>query len=252
MELAEIEFTSYAESVKSVLDGISAQKQLSRQKAILIKPNLVNASPPPVTTPMACCEAVIRYIRSCSKAVIVIGEGCGDSDLETDALFEIHGYTDLARRSQIKCLDLNYAPLVKKSNSECRVFPEMRLPKIAFTHYIISVPVLKAHSISTITGSLKNMMGFPPPKYYSGQFGFWKKAVFHQEMQQSILDLNRYIKPDLTVMDATIGLADFHLGGDHCSPPLNRIVAGFDPFEVDRYGATLLGFDWRAISHLQR
>ena len=252
MELVEIEFKSYAESVKKALDGIGAKKQLSRQKAILIKPNLVNASSHPVTTPMACCEAVIRYIRSCSTAEIVIGEGCGDSDLETDALFEIHGYSALARRYNIQLLDLNYAPLVRKANSQCRVFPEMLLPKIAFTHYIISVPVLKAHSISTITGSLKNMMGFPPPKHYSGQFGFWKKAVFHQKMQQSILDLNRYIKPDLTVMDATIGLADFHLGGNHCSPPLNRIIAGFDPFEVDRYGATLLGFDWMEISHLNR
>ena len=126
------------------------------------------------------------------------------------------------------------------------------LPEIAFTHYIISVPVLKAHSFSDITGTLKNMMGFPPPKFYSGQYGTWKKAVFHQNMHQSIKDLCRYIKPDLTVMDATIGLSDFHLGGAHCSPPINRIIAGFDPFEVDRCGAGHLGFDWRDIPHLKR
>ncbi|MBT4087422.1 MAG: DUF362 domain-containing protein [Deltaproteobacteria bacterium] len=251
MTLSEVEFTSYEASVKSALDGIGARKHLSRQRAILIKPNLVNSSPHPVTTPMACCEAIIRYVKNCSTADIIIGEGCGDDELETDAVFEIHGYTDLARRYNVKLLDLNYVPLVKKSNSNCLVFREMMLPKIAFTHYIVSVPVLKAHSIATITGSLKNMMGFPPPKYYSGQFGFWKKAVFHQEMHLSIIDLNRYIKPDLTVMDATVGLADFHLGGAHCSPPLNRIIAGFDPLEIDRYGANLLGFDWRKISHLQ-
>lgn len=250
MKLSEIEFTTYEASVKSALDEIGAKKQLSRQKAVLIKPNLVNDSPHPVTTPMACCEAIIRFVRSCSSAEIVIGEGCGDSLLETAAVFKTLGYTELARRYSVELLDLNYAPLVRKEERSCTIFPEMMLPKIAFTHFIISVPVLKAHSIATITGTLKNMMGFPPPNHYSGEFGFWKKAVFHREMQQSIIDLNRYIKPDLTVMDATVGLADFHLGGEHCSPPLNRIIAGFDPLEVDRYGASLLGYDWREIPHL--
>ncbi|MBU2645846.1 DUF362 domain-containing protein [bacterium] len=249
--LAEVDFISYEQSVKAALDEIGAGKQLSRQRAVLIKPNLINTSPHPVTTPAACCEAIIRYVKGCSSARIVIAEGCGDSMLETDDVFEIHGYTELARRTGVDLLDLNHAPLVRKSDTRCPVFPEMMLPQIAFSHYIISVPVLKAHSFATITGTLKNMMGFPPPRYYAGQFGTWKKAVFHQRMHQSIIDLCRYITPDLTVMDATIGLAEFHLGGDPCSPPLNRILAGFDPLAVDRRGAALLGFDWQEIPHLR-
>ena len=250
MTVSEVAFTTYPASVGRALDEIGAADKLSQVAAVLIKPNLINSSPHPVTTPTACCEAIVRYVKNSSAAKIFLAEGCGDSVYETDELFEIHGYTDLARRYNIELLDLNYAPLVKKQNPQCAVFPEMMLPEIAFTHYIISVPVLKAHSFSDITGTLKNMMGFPPPKYYSGQYGTWKKAVFHQNIHESISDLCQYIKPDLTVMDATIGLADFHLGGSHCSPPINRIIAGFDPFEVDRCGAGHLGFDWRDIPHL--
>ncbi|MCP4753561.1 MAG: DUF362 domain-containing protein [Proteobacteria bacterium] len=251
MKLSEVEFTSYDASVESSLDEIGAAKQLSKQSAVLIKPNLINGSPHPVTTPVSCCEAIVRYIRDHSSADIVLAEGCGDSIQETGELFELHGYTELARRYGIEVLDLNHAPLVAKRNRECSVFPEMLLPEIAFTHYIISVPVLKAHSFSVVTGTLKNMMGFAPPKHYSGRYGTWKKAVFHQDIHQSISDLCRYVKPNLTVMDATIGLADFHLGGTRCSPPVNRIIAGFDPFEVDRRGAEHLGFDWRDIPHLK-
>ncbi len=250
MKVSDIEFVSYNTSVKSALDELNAASYLTRQKAVLIKPNLINASAHPVTTPVACCEAIVQYIKDCSVTDIVIAEGCGDSVMETEELFDIHGYSDLARQYNIKLLDLNHAPLERQTNPSCPIFPEMMLPEIAFTHTIISVPVLKAHSYAVITGTLKNMMGFPPPKYYSGQYGIWKKAVFHQDMHQSISDLCRYIKPHLTVMDATIGLSDFHLGGDHCFPPLNRIIAGFDPFEVDRCGATYLGFDWRDIPHL--
>jgi uncharacterized protein (DUF362 family) len=69
-------------------------------------------------------------------------------------------------------------------------------------------------------------------------------------MHQSIIDLNTYRHPDVTLMDATIGLADFHLGGRHCDPPVNALLSGYDPIEVDREAAGLLGFDWKSIPHL--
>lgn len=250
MTLAIESFTTYEETVNKALDLIGAKKVLAEQQAVLIKPNLINDAPHPVTTPAKCCEAVIRYVRNCSHAEIVIGEGCGDSRLETDDVFKRLGYDSLAKKYQVALIDLNHASLVKKSCDDCSVFNEMILPEIAFSHFLISVPVLKAHSLATITGTLKNMIGFAPPRHYSGRYGSWKKALFHGDMQQTILDLNRYILPDLTVMDATIGLADFHLGGNTCSPPINKIVAGFNPYEVDRQAAAFLGFDWRDILHL--
>jgi uncharacterized protein (DUF362 family) len=69
-------------------------------------------------------------------------------------------------------------------------------------------------------------------------------------MHQSIVDLNRYRAPDLSLMDATIGMPDFHLGGRHCDPPVGKLLAGFDPLTVDRRSAELLGLDWRKIAHL--
>ena len=126
----------------------------------------------------------------------------------------------------------------------------MYLPEIAFTHYIISVPVLKVHSLAGMTGTLKNMMGFAPPKYYSGSSGAWKKSVFHNNVQQSITDLNRYLIPDLSVMDCSIGMAEFHLGGAHCDPPVNKIIAGYNPWKVDCKAVELLGLDWRSIGHI--
>ena len=127
----------------------------------------------------------------------------------------------------------------------------MYLPEIAMSHYLISVPVLKAHSFSEITGTLKNMIGLAPPKHYSGRFGTWKKAVFHHRMHQSIVDLNRYRTPDLSLMDATVGMPDYHLGGAHCDPPLGKLIAGFDPLQVDRRSAELLGLRWQRIAHLR-
>ena len=245
-----INYTSYQKSIPEALDAINAKDVIAEQSAVLIKPNLVNDSPHPVTTSPECCEAVIEYIREYSDVEVVIAEGTGDSVMETDEVFKKLGYCELAEKYNVRLIDLNHEPLKKIKNDSCTVFPEIYLPEITFSHYIISVPVLKAHSLATITGTLKNMMGFAPPKYYSGHYGSWKKAVFHKNMQQSIIDLNQYRTPDFTLMDASVGLADFHLGGAECSPHVNKIIAGHNPVEVDRKAAELLGFNWHDIPHL--
>jgi uncharacterized protein (DUF362 family) len=250
MDLADIDFESFEKSIKDALDAVVAHKQLAEQSAILIKPNLTTASPHPITTAPECCEVIIEYIRKYSKAEIVIAEGCGDAKYETDEIFENLGYTAMAEKQGVPLVDLNYGPVKKLKKPDCPIFPEMYLPEIAFSHYIISVPVLKAHSLAGMTGSLKNMMGFAPPKYYSGRYGIWKKAAFHGKMHESVIDLNKYLVPNLSIMDCSIGMAKFHLGGPQCDPPIKKIIAGFNPWKVDREAAGLLGLDWNNIGYI--
>ena len=251
MQPAIVDFTSYKELITEALNKINASSALSNQKAILIKPNLIQSSPHPVTTPVECCEAIVLYIRNrtTSSANIIIAEGCGAMGYDTEKVFSDLGYCKLSERLNIPLVNLNTTKTVKLTNSNCQIFKEFHMPEIAMNHYIISVPVLKAHSLAMITGSLKNMMGFAPPKYYQTK-GHWKKAAFHQNMHESIKELNLYRKADLTILDARTGLSEYHLGGKECSPPVNKIIAGYDPYEVDRLAANLLGMDWRDIPHL--
>ena len=243
-------FTQYEDTVARCLESAGIEKLLSESRPVMLKPNLVNDSPFPVTTSPDFCQAVIHVIRKYTSAPIVIAEGSGDAHLETTEIFSRLGYTSLDRQLDIKLIDLNHEPLRKLKNRSCRVFPEMWLPEAVFHHILISLPVLKAHSLSDMTGSLKNMIGIAPPEHYSGQYGTWKKAVFHNRINQSIVDLNRYRTPDFTIMDATVGLADYHLGGRHCDPPVNRIIAGFDARQIDRTAAGLLGMSWEKIPYL--
>ena len=247
--IMESEFKTYSESVPEILDAIQAGQQLKKQETVLLKPNLVTASPFPVTTSPELCRTVIEYIRRHSQARLIIGEGCGDEEMDTPEVFAALGYERLAQEMDVELLDLNHAPLIRLENMGNRIFPEIFLPEIAFESYVISLPVLKAHSLAVMTGTLKNMMGFAPPEHYSGG-GFWKKSFFHSRMQQSIRELNGFIAPDLTLMDASVGLCQYHLGGPRCNPPVNRLIAGNDPFEIDQAGARLLGLDLQKIPHI--
>lgn len=246
-----LEFESYEKTIPEILDKIKAYEILEKQENILIKPNIVNMSPFPITTSPEICGEIIKYIRNHSSAAIIICDGCGEPDYTTLDAFNHLGYKEISDKYDVKLVDLNNVPLKKYTNPNCTVHKEMYLPRLIETHFIISVPVLKAHSLAQITGSMKNMMGLLPPKHYKGRYGIWNKAIFHNRIHESIVDLNKYVSPHLTILDATVGMAEYHLGGAKCSPPVNKIVVGFDAKEVDRKAAELLGFDWRDIKHLR-
>ncbi|TIH15857.1 DUF362 domain-containing protein [Marinifilum sp. JC120] len=248
--VAEINFKDYRSSVKKALDRIEAAEAIATENRILLKPNLVNASTPPVTTEPEFCRAVIEYVQAANPdAEIVIGEGCGDLNYETDEIFKLLGYEKLAEEYGIELLDLNHAPLCEKKLEGAKVFPTIFLPEIAFSHKIISLPNLKAHSLAGITGAIKNMMGFAPPAHYNA--GSWKKSFFHQQMQQSVRELNMFIPPWLSIMDASVGLAEYHLGGALCDPDPELVLASFDAQALDRRAAEILGLNWRDIGHLR-
>jgi uncharacterized protein (DUF362 family) len=243
--------TSWAESLAPLLDATGLAKHLrERDQPILIKPNLVEALAPPITTPVALVAALVAWLRKHTVARIVIGEGCGAMDHDTDHCFAVLGYADLARESGVELVDLNHEELVRLENKRCKRWPEMFLPRIALESLLISVPVLKAHSLAGVTLTLKNMMGLAPPAHYrSGRS--WKKSAFHRDIQNAIADLNRYRTPDFTLLDASVGMPEAHLWGPACDPPVGILAAAWDPVAIDSYGTTLLEQDWPQIGHIR-
>ena len=145
-------FTNYDMSVRRCMAAASASTLLTDNRPVMLKPNLVNDSPHPVTTPPAFCAAVIAFVRQHTEAPIVIAEGSGDARLSTPEIFATLGYVELARRWDVELLDLNEAKLGRRTDESCRLFPHMWLPKTVFTHVLISLPVLKAHSLCRFTG----------------------------------------------------------------------------------------------------
>lgn len=251
MQPKTVSFASFQESVPAVLDALGARDRLSDQQRILLKPNLVTSTPYPVTTSAECCRAMIKYIRACSRAEIVIAEGTGDPCETTYEVFDKLGYTNLSEELNVPLVDLNTEPVERHENPDCSRLPALFLPTVAGTHFIISMPVLKVHTLSKFTGTMKNMLGFAPPSHYSGFGGNWNKAAFHRGLQQAIIDFNRYRSPDLTLMDASVGMPEQHLGGRSCDPPIGKLVAGYDALSVDRVSAEMLGLDWKKIDHLK-
>ena len=246
------DFTDWKDSIYRLLDKADLMAAIGEEQQILIKPNLVEVFQPPITTPVGLVEAIVNYLQDKNKYLkIIIGEGTGARDYNTFHPFRELGYVDMADRCGVDLIDLNEEPLRVMQLPQCHRWPEMHLPEIIFDSFLLSVPVLKAHSLASVTLTMKNMMGCAPPSHYE-KGGHWKKASFHDNVQEAILDLNRYRTPDFTVLDATIGMQEAHLWGPTCNPPHRKLVAANDPVAIDVYGAGLLERDWRQIGHLTK
>jgi uncharacterized protein (DUF362 family) len=106
-------FIDYDTTVNRCMDAAGAKGLFKGGRPIMLKPNLVNDSPHPITTAPSMCAAVIAFVKKHSDAPIVIAEGCGAAHLETPEVFERLGYDHLAEQHDVTLLDLNQAPLIK-------------------------------------------------------------------------------------------------------------------------------------------
>ena len=224
---------------------VGAGARLPQRGLIIIKPNLTNSSPPPITTNVEAAEAVFQYCKSHTKAEIAIGEGCGNG--KTSDVFAVLGYTALAQKYGLRLIDFNEAETVLLHNSDALQVKQFYIPVIVRDAFVISLPVLKDHSFTATTVAMKNMFGIAPAKFYAGS---WNKSKLHSpSTDKSVVDVCLYKKPDLSVVDASVALKGNHLSGRHKN--IGVILAGFDPVAVDAVGSELLGHNPNQLEYIR-
>lgn len=98
---------------------------------------------------------------------------------------------------------------------------------------LINVPIAKTHSLSRVTLGMKNWLG---------AIGGARNQL-HQAIDRVVIDLARFFKPALTVLDAyRILVRNGPQGGRMSDAKLHKtVVAGVDYVAVDAMGATFFG-----------
>jgi uncharacterized protein (DUF362 family) len=102
--------------------------------------------------------------------------------------------------------------------------------------------ICKHHNLTAYTGVMKNLYGI-----LGGQ-----RNLLHQDIHTSIFDLQNYLRPTLTVLDAfRVLVRNGPQGGSFSDTEIrNRLVIGTDPVAIDAIGATILGNNPRDIGYL--
>lgn len=216
-------------------------------RSVLLKPNLVEYAPGTVinTHPLVVAGAATACLRGGAREVVV-GEAPGHRR-DIEYLLAVTGLSDHLREMRIRFVDLNHDDVrVTPLRSHFTGLDRIALPvEVLKSDFVISLPKLKTHHWAAMTASMKNFFGVVPGAVYG-----WPKNILHfHGIDNSILDLNATIRPQLTIVDAVVAMEG---DGPIMGKPRQTgfIAMGTDLVAVDATCARIIGFDPAKITYL--
>lgn len=221
------------ELVRRAVDALGGMKRfISNGDIVAIKPNIgwdrmpVHAAN---TNPRVVAEVVKLCFDAGAKQVVVTDASCNEPNRcfqksgiwrsahalgATVILPSAHRFRELRMKGDVLDLWPVYTPIVNADK-------------------VINVPVAKHHNLSKYTAAMKNWYGL-----LGG-----RRNRLHQNIDVSIADLATFMRPTLTIVDATrVLLRNGPQGGNiDDAKDMHQVIASLDQVAVDAYGATLIG-----------
>ena len=205
---------------------------VGRGDVVAVKPNIgwdrmpVHAAN---TNPRVVAEVVRLAFEAGAKRVVVTDASCNEArrcfqrsgiwrathELGADVILPApHRFRELRMKGDVLDEWPIYTPLIEADK-------------------VINVPVAKHHNLCRFTAAMKNWYGI-----LGG-----RRNRLHQNIDVSIADLATFMRPTLTVMDATRVLVRNGPQGGNIDDArdMHQVVASLDEVAVDAYGATLIG-----------
>ncbi len=218
---------------------------------VALKVNLLCAATPSraVTTHPSVVAAIAKIVEGAGgKATIVDSPGAvaryTASNLRN--LYQVTGMTEAADEGGAK---LNYdTSSVSVSVPNAKLVKRFDIIKpILEADVVINLPKFKTHEFTYLTAGVKNLFGVLPGKTKAGYHATLKNIRNFSEM---LIDLFLYVDPDLTVVDAIVGMDG---DGPTSGRPrdLGFLVASKNALAVDVLLAEAVGIDPRSIPHIR-
>ena len=241
--------TAVMEAVDRALERLGGiSKFVGPGEKILVKPNLLSPTPPDraVTTHPLLVEAVVRQIQSAGAYPIISespGAGTKHSEQRLKEVFEVTGMMEVADRTGAE-LRIELEP-IHLSFLEGRFTKGFELlPVLREVDGIVNLPKLKTHVFMTYTGAVKNLFGLI---YGVSKSKFHVRFPDEPDFAGMLIDVMRFARPRLTVMDGVIGL-EGNGPGSHGSPrKVGVILAGENPVEVDAAACRIIGMGFDEV-----
>ena len=225
--------TDAAALVRKAIDAMGGMRRfVSRGDVVVVKPNIGWDRTPlqaANTSPLVVAEVVRLALDAGAKRVIVTDASCN----EPSRCFTRSGIWKAAHDAGAE-VTLPAPHLFRNMRLKGELLDEWPvLATLVEADKLINVPIAKHHNLSRYTGAMKNWYGL-----LGG-----RRNRLHQNIDVSIADLATFMRPTLTVLDATrVLLRNGPQGGNiDDAKDLHQVIASLDQVAVDAYGATLIG-----------
>jgi uncharacterized protein (DUF362 family)/Pyruvate/2-oxoacid:ferredoxin oxidoreductase delta subunit len=222
---------------------------VQRGDRVLVRPNLI--APRPIedaaTTHPAVVEAVVRVVQE-AGGLVVIGDCPGGDTRPADLgrSYEASGMAGVAERTGAE-LDYDPEP-VEVEHPQGRYLRKAALARaVVEADAIITVPKLKTHTLTGLTGAVKLCFGAVPGRAKTGYHLRYPKV---RDFSGALLDLHDLVQPRLTVMDGVVAMeGDGPSAGD--PRHVGAILASGDSLACDVAAARLVGLDPLQVSTIR-
>ena len=230
----------------TLLDAINLIGGLKELKSpLILKPNICTGNDYTgcANVKVEVVETLVDHILRKNKDIEIRVVESDSGSKYADKAFKKYGYRDYVDRLSNQGVNIS---LINLSNSpqtqfqyEGMYFKTPELPvNLVDIGTLVNVALAKTHSLTMITGALKNLFGFLPRK---------NQGIYHPKIHEVILDLNRIFRSNLCLIDGRMGLEGV-VGGNPRN--LGCIILGRNPVSVDATMARVMGFDPEKIRHI--
>lgn len=147
---------------------------------------------------------------------------------------------EVCRRHGVEWMNMSRGPFVSVEDNSRLVLKHIQLPEILMRTELITIPVMKTHNKTTITGAIKNQWGCLQTLRHN----------FHLVISETLVDVNTLLRPRFAVMDATMCLQG---NGPKSGRPkeVGLVLASGDIVALDTVAAQIMGFNPTEIAHIQ-
>lgn len=249
----DYDLTGVAAALRILLEPLGGMERYVRPgQRVLLKPNLLRPASPEkaVTTHPAVVEAVARAVQDCGGRPLLADSSPPSVPYTPPGLSRLYRATGMAEVAARTGLELNTDTVVvdRTCPPECirRRFEVMR--PLAEADVVISLPKLKTHNLTTLTGATKNMFGVIPGP---------RKATFHVSLQRvedfadMLLDITLCSAPALVIMDAVVGM-DGDGPGAGRPFPIGLLMASPSSVALDVVACRVVGISPLEVPMLRR
>lgn len=282
-QVAAIRGDNLDSMTRDALDALGGiQTIINKGETVFIKPNFVSF---PWAQYNNCfqigeCtkpEIIIAVTEECLKAgasEVIIGEGSHLPTFEWQYAITLDGSTNLVREAErlsslydgkvsLACLETDSPYWVEvPSNTSLNKIAISSL--VANADKVISIPVAKTHSWAQVTLALKNFIGITPLSRYAQLIdnSWWNRGTFDHSSPHAIgqiyLDIVKSIKPDLSIIDFSIGIEGDGPTTSQGGTTLNMkehlgswaIIASTDIMAADATAARIMNHNTKKVKHL--
>lgn len=215
--------------LKKALELLAGTESLiKKEEKILLKPNLLKRAEveKAVITHPVVVGAFARILREEGYENLVLADSCGHGT--TRAVIKGTGMDTYLEKYKIPAID--YSQGISVEYPQGVQAKEFVIPKeLLEADCVISLCKMKTHALERVTGAVKNSYGFVYGLHKAKGHTLYPSADSFARM---LVDLNKYIKPRLYVMDGIVAMEGNGPGsGD--PTPMKVMLVSKDPVALD-------------------